>query len=208
MLEGTENERLQQAIAGDQAALEDLLLDAYDILLPRIEHRIPADLRGLLSAEDVLQEAFVDAVSKISTFKPESDGAFVRWVSTIADHRLIDLIRAQRAVKRGGGRAAVAADNWSSSLTDLLCLVAQHERTPSRSVARHEAVAAISSALEQLSPDYRDVLRLRYIEGLSVSETAERIGRSEQAVQMLCHRALRQLRDVLGPDAEFLSRKA
>ena len=53
------------------------------------------------------------------------------------------------------------------------------------------------TALDELNSDYQTVLRLRYLEGLSVAETADRIGRSGGAVSMLCHRGLEQLGGIL-----------
>ena len=202
-----EQELLSRAIGGERDALEQLLLAHYDRLAGRIGRKISAALQRVLSAEDVLQETFLQAAIRISTFEPRGDDAFYRWLATIAEHRLIDMARAQRAAKRGGEHVALPPGE-ESSLTDLLTLVAAHEHTPSRSIAGHEAIAAITGALPQINADYREALQLRYIEGLSVAQTAERMQRTERAVHMLCHRGLAQLRDVLGPDSKFLSRKA
>ncbi|RMF77808.1 MAG: sigma-70 family RNA polymerase sigma factor [Planctomycetota bacterium] len=201
---------VQQAIAGDRTALEELLLLHYDRLLARIARKLPTDLRGALSPEDVLQDVFLDVAERIGAFRPDGPEAFARWSATIAEHRLIDLVRSRRAAKRGGGRKAVEAapGDWSQTAIDILGQIAIHEHTPSRSAAGHEAVAAIRTALERINPDYRDALRMRYVEGLSVAQTAERMGRTPQAIHMLCHRGLSELRDVLGPDSDFLSRKA
>ena len=205
----SDSELVLQAVAGDRAALEELLLLHYDRLVARIGRKLPADLRGELSPEDVLQDVFLEVAERIADFKPEGPEAFARWTATIAEHRMIDLVRAKRAAKRGGGRVAVdaAQGDWSHSAIDLLGQVAVHERTPSRSIAGHEAIAAIRGALDQVKPDYRDALRMRYVEGLSVAETAERMGRTLQAIHMLCHRGLNELREIIGPDSNFLSRK-
>lgn len=206
----SDTDLVARAVAGEQAALEELLLNHYDRLASRIAHKIPSDLQSVLTAEDVLQETFLEVARRIGEFQPRDADAFGGWLSTIAEHRLIDLARAQRAAKRGGGRAAVNAgpDDWSRSLVDMLTLVAVHERTPSRSVAAREVVSAIRAALPRINADYCEALRLRYIEGLPVDQTAERMGRTSRAVHMLCHRGLQQLRDVLGDDARFLSKKA
>jgi RNA polymerase sigma-70 factor (subfamily 1) len=204
----TESELIARAIAGDSAAAQELLLLHYDRLSSRLSVGLPSDLQGTLSVEDVLQEAFTDAVRGISTFVPRGEGAFFAWLATIADHRLLDLIRAARAVKRGGGRSPVGpAGGEASTVGDLLALLAAEDHTPSRSVAGHEAAAAVQSALSGLKDEYRDVLRLRYFDGLSVSETAARMGRSESAIHMLCHRAVAQLRDVLGSASQYFSKK-
>lgn len=201
-------ERLQRATSGDQAALEELLLEHYDRLSYRLSGKIPTQLQGTLTAEDVLQETFLDVINRIATFEPRSEEAFFHWVATIAEHRLIDMIRAQKAAKRGGDRAQVDNAAGEESVADLLGILAVNERTPSRSAAGHEAVNAIRGALEKIKPDYRQALQLRYVEGLTVAETASRMERTEPAIHMLCHRGLLSLRDTLGSDSQFFSRKA
>lgn len=204
-----EHELVRRAGAGDSSALEELLLDQYDRLAAQIAGKIPPRLQAALSPEDVLQEAFLEVSRRIATFTPQGDGSFFRWVATIAEHRLIDMVRAHQAAKRGGGRQQVtAAPDASQSMIDLLTMLAVHERTPSQSAAGHEAAAAIGAALVRINPDYRDALRLRYVEGLPIAQIAARLGRTEPAVHMLCHRGLHALREALGPDSRFLSRKA
>lgn len=200
-------ELVSRAVAGDAAAIQELLLLHYDPLAARLAHAIPADLQGTIAVEDVLQEAFADAVRHIATFEARGEGALAGWLAAIADNRLIDLIRAARALKRGGGQARVdggATDR--SSVDDLLAQLAVNERTPSRSVAGHEAATAIRRALAGLSDDYRKAIQLRYFDGLSVAETASRMNRTEPAVHMLCHRAIAQLRELLGSASDFFSR--
>ena len=54
------------------------------------------------------------------------------------------------------------------------------------------------SALQQLPPQHREILELRFFEGLSHEQAAARMNRSYDAVRCLLVRALRQLRDVCG----------
>jgi RNA polymerase sigma-70 factor (ECF subfamily) len=129
---------------------------------------------------------------------------------TIADRKLVDLIRAQRAAKRGGGKRVEARQprDDTSSMIELLDILAVHERTPSRSAAHRELVRIVQDALGGLKEDYGEVLRLRYIQSLSVAETAQRMGRSDGAVMMLCNRGLQQLEEVIGDPSRFFSRGA
>ena len=66
----------------------------------------------------------------------------------------------------------------------------------------------VQDALDGLKEDYREVLRLRYIQSLSVAETAQQMGRSDGAVMMLCNRGLQQLEEVIGDPSRFFSRGA
>jgi RNA polymerase sigma-70 factor (ECF subfamily) len=207
---GLQLELVSRASAGDRSAIQELLMLHHRQLVTIIEKQIPADLRGLLSADDVCQEAYVSVFRQIASFQPHDEQAFERWLRTIADRKLVDLIRTQRAVKRGSGKRvdALYPRNDTSSMIELLDVLAVHERTPSRSAAHRELVRIVQDALDGLKEDYREVLRLRYIQSLSVAETAQQMGRSDGAVMMLCNRGLQQLEEVIGDPSRFFSKGA
>jgi len=81
-----------------------------------------------------------------------------------------------------------------------------HSHTPSQSAANHEAVRQIETAMDGLKDEYRQALRLRYIDGLATAEVAVVMDRDEKAVQNLCHRGLQSLRERLGTGSQFFSR--
>ncbi len=205
--ETSETELAARAAQGDAAALERLLVVHYDRMLAELTPKLPAEFRSVLTAEDVLQETFVVAFREIGSFVPQGPGSFHAWLAAIAQHRLFDLVKGLRAAKRGGGRAGVDAHpaGGEGSVISLLEALRVDQHTPSRSAAGHEAVRAIHVGLASLREDYREALRMRYLEGLSVAEAAARLGRTERAVHMLCHRALRELRAFLGRSSQYFS---
>jgi RNA polymerase sigma factor (sigma-70 family) len=166
-------------------------------------------LSGTVAVEDVLQETFAEVFRRISSFEPQGEAAFYRWLVTIAKHRLADMVKAQQTAKRGGGRRAGQgqASPGANSVLNLLDLAAVHDHTPSRSAARHEAVSAIQVALAGLNEDYRQALQLRYVKAMPVKEIAETMGRTERAVHMLCNRGLKSLRAAMGRSSQFLTKK-
>jgi len=195
---------VERAIAGEPLALDRLLLDSYPKLMARVDQKLPAGIRSTVRPEDIIQETFATAFRSIGTFRPEGPDAFYRWLTTIADNRVIDVVRAHNAAKRGGGRGGVAQER--SSIAALIDLVAFNDRTPSRSAGGHEAAAAVHVALAGLKAEYREALALRYLEGLGVSETAARLGKTEAAVHKLCSRGLQALRESMGEATKYLSR--
>lgn len=202
-------ERISRAVAGDPHALEGLLLDSYDRLERRIDRKLPATLRGQVSAEDVLQETFVAVFLDIGSFQPRGRGSFYRWLATIAEHRLQDAIKRHRAAKRGGGRQEIVTPpaGADDSLDQIIDLLAGSRHTPSQSVARHEAAGVVQDGLESLPEDYRQALELRYVQGLPVAEVASTMKRTPRAVHNLCHRGLRTLRARLGRSTQFFWRR-
>lgn len=205
--EAYELELVQKATAGDTAALTVLLAEAYGRVHTRVARRIPADLRGSVDADDVLQEAQVEAYLHIDEFVPQGPESFQRWVSTIAIRRLRNAIKKRRALKRGGDKVAMTTVSgaFESSVVALLDLMAGPAGTPSRCAATHEAVAALEAALAQLPEDYRRVVQLVYIEQQPVSTVAAQMGRTDRAIHNLCFKAKAHLRDLLGSGSHYLS---
>ncbi|MBI4583245.1 MAG: sigma-70 family RNA polymerase sigma factor [Planctomycetes bacterium] len=68
------------------------------------------------------------------------------------------------------------------------------ESSPSKVLQREERYRRFEKAIASLSPDYREVLRLVRLEGLSVTEVAKQLNRSPHAVSQLLLRALKKLR--------------
>jgi len=209
-MDAQETQWVEAAVAGEEPALERLLLRHHKRLLADVAQRIPSDARAAITPEDVAQEAYIVVFRRISEFRPDGEDPFFRWVRRIAEFKLMDMLKARRVLKRGGGRTAVDPEiqDGAGETVRLLEMLAVHSRTPSRSAASHEAALAVSAALERLKPAYREALCLRYVEALPVQEVAQRMQRTEGAVLMLCQRALRKLHDDLGDSSRFLSRGA
>ncbi|MDX2200916.1 MAG: RNA polymerase sigma factor [Phycisphaerae bacterium] len=197
-------ELLAKAQAGDPAAFDRLLLGLHARLRAHIDRRIPAELARTIHADDVLQDAYVSVFQQLSGFSPRGDDALFAWVVRIAENRLLDVIKAAAAQKRGGDRRRIEGNAPDrDDLAGWLELLAIHERTPSRDAGALEAVELVRSALASLTADQQSALRLRYLDGLPVAEAAQRMQRSEGAVCLLCHRGLQELRQVLGSSGRF-----
>ena len=204
-----ESELVNRAIAGEPLALDKLLLQHHRALRAIVDQKLPSSLSSVVSADDILQECYTEAYRDIGKFRPDGPNALFRWLCTIADHRLLDAVRAHRAAKRGGGRSPIGdvGGDQQSGVLALLDVVFAHEHTPSRSVAGHEAADAVQAAIDTLKPEYRDAIRLRYIEGRSVGETAALLGKTERSIHKLCSRGIQKLREDLGEASRFFSRK-
>jgi RNA polymerase sigma-70 factor (ECF subfamily) len=200
-----DDDLLRDAKAGEPLALKRLLLAHGGPLQTRIAKGIPARFRSVLAPEDILQETFAEAFRTIGNFEPQGKDAFYRWLSTIADHRLLDAIRSLKTARRGGGQAP-AANTARSSIANLVNIVAVTLRTPSRSARGHETTAAVQVALAGLRDEHRDALTLRYLRGLPIAEVAARMGKTESAVHKICSRALQGLRTSMGDAANDPSR--
>jgi RNA polymerase sigma-70 factor, ECF subfamily len=132
-------------------------------------------------AEDATERTFLAALGAIGGFRDEG-ATFRAWLFRIAHNQVANALR-------GRGRRAAAP----------LELVDEPIATddPATEVAASEEARRVRRALASLPEDRRQVLVLRFVDGLSAREIAAVLERSEGAVRVLQHRALRQLETVL-----------
>jgi RNA polymerase sigma-70 factor (ECF subfamily) len=183
----------------DLAAVELALSQESEKVLAYLERHLPQELRSAIEPVDVLQDTFFEAFRRLAEFRWEGRDSVYRWLVTIARNRVIDLLRRKRALKRGGGEGAgkdALADGafGQDSIVSMLAQLAVYKRTPSQSAVAHELIAAVERSVDRLPANYREVIRLRYLEGLPIEDTAKRLGRTPGAVKQLCNRAYKALR--------------
>jgi RNA polymerase sigma-70 factor (ECF subfamily) len=194
---GNDEQRITiAAVSGDLDALTRLLHDSSPALRARLSGKIASAFSSVLDADDILQVTYLEAFQRIESFDPKGPGAFLAWITRIADNNLLDAIRELERAKRPPARKRVHSNNDSSvALYDRLL---QTTTTPSRKAVAAEIHDALTGAISQLPEDYAEVIRLYELQGLPVAEVATILGRSEGAVFMLRARALDRLREVLG----------
>jgi RNA polymerase sigma-70 factor (ECF subfamily) len=187
---------LVQRARNDEAAQELLFVTYYDRLLRLIRRNLPLSIEHIVSPEDVLQETYALAFQSFASFQYQQPGSFYRWIATIARNRVVTTLDAHFAKKRGGGRVGMSLSHGDSdsAVLGLLHVLHRGEKSPRQLAADREAISLIQAAMLRLPPDQQLALQLRYGDGLSVNSAAAQMNRTEQAVKMLCFRALRQLR--------------
>ena len=204
-----EQDLIARATSGDRVALEELLL-VYSRRLSRyVAPKLPVSLQGVLGTEDILQQTFVQAFRDIANFRQTSERSFFAWLKAIAEHRLQDALKELRCEKRGRGyrRARGPTDVDTSSVADLVELLSDRHHTPSRSVARREAVRAVQVGIAGLPDAEREAIRQHLLDGKSLAETATAMNRTPGAVRALIHRGKQRLREALGRASWWLSSK-
>ena len=152
-------------------------------------YRLGPHLRGLVESDDILQETLLKAYVQFDQFTYRTPGSFLRWLALIMEHVVADTARYHGRQKR---QAAEIMPLKSASVPQGVEPV--DSNTPSRLLARDEALGALLRDLDELPDDYREVILLIKIEGLSTQEVAERMGRSREAIALLLHRAVKRLR--------------
>jgi RNA polymerase sigma-70 factor (ECF subfamily) len=204
----TENERRAQvelAVTGDQDALQRVIVEYHGSLQAAVARAMDPGLRRRFEPEDILQEAYVAAYRSVQGRTFAGPAPFYKWLERIARNEVKDRERALHRQKRDVRREAHILSDSRSSYLALANHLASPDSTPSRRVARSEAVAAVLSSLARLTDDQRHVVQLRYLEGLAVTDIAERLEKTEDAVHALCRRGLMALREAMVSISRYLS---
>lgn len=172
----TEIESLHAAAAGDADAVRWLLDEVAPIVHGFLYARVGGDEAA---AEDLLQETVIEAVRSSDTFR--GDAQLSTWMCAIARRRLARHYEAERKAEVGRSRLRVVAE---STLDESLEQAEQREE--------------VARALGRLPALHRQVLVLKYLDGLPVEEIAAEVGRSRVQVQSLLQRAREGLKRELG----------
>lgn len=186
---------LPLAKAGDLQAI-GVVLDGfrtYMTLLARIQ--IGRQLQAKADPDDVVQEAFLDAYRQFGNFRGETVDELAAWLRKILAGHLAQLVRRYCATEARDVRLEYSIEQDLDSSSDRLSRgLASPESTPSETFRQREDLLVLTEMLEELTSEYRDVIVMRQIEGMSIAEIAKRMQRTEDSVQKLWVRGLQSLR--------------
>ncbi len=200
------DDRLSRAVAGDEQALTELLLEHGPVLRRRIERSMAGKWRSVLEADDVLQVTYLEAFLRIGHFVPRGDGSFGGWLRRIAENNLRDAVRELGSGKRPQPERRVAAvpENGESAAA-LLEHLGATTTTASRHAARDEMSAAVDAVLDRMPADYARVVRAYDLEGRPIEAVAAELERSQGAVYMLRARAHDRMKELLGSQTKYFT---
>ena len=186
----TEQELVRAAQSGDQSAFGQLVT-ANQAMVYSLAYRMTGNPED---AADLTQEAFLNAWRSLGSFNGQS--AFSTWIYRLASNACIDFLRKE---KRRTGLSMTLEDEDEDRQADL----PDDRWSPQRELERREAQEAVRQVLAALSPEHREVLILRELEGLSYAEIAHALGLEEGTVKSRIARARLSLREFLLKSGNF-----
>jgi RNA polymerase sigma-70 factor (ECF subfamily) len=181
---------VSRAKAGELAAFEELV-QRHEGAVYSLARRI---LQNQHDAEDITQQAFVNALEHLPEFRQEA--TFGTWIQRIATYAALKVIRKRRGLELTSLEQATEPQADSEGIAHPE-YIADWSRSPETLVQHRETRRVIEEALARLDEKHRLVFILRDVEGLSVRETAEALGLSESNVKVRLLRARLQLRETL-----------
>lgn len=159
--------------AGDEAAAHEF----FDRYAARIRRFIVGSLRAEIDADDLLQETFIALADALPFFR--GDSSLFTFACAIAHRKVLSFVRT-KARRARLMRGAPLAEQVSPPDTD--------------------ASPEFRRALAELRPEYREVLILKYVEEIGVTEIAATLRLSEHAIESRLARARKAIRKKLGEE--------
>jgi RNA polymerase sigma-70 factor (ECF subfamily) len=183
---------------GDDGALGALIERYWSRSILMVEMQMSPDLRSLYEPEDVAQEVWISVYGSMRRFEYRGDGSFHAWLGAIVRNQVRDLLRHARSGKRRPPETLPGGARESDAPRKILERIQAEGTSPSSRIARSESFLALRETVRSLPEREREVISLRFLEELSVKETADALGISAGAVKMATMRGLRALGRQMG----------
>jgi RNA polymerase sigma-70 factor (ECF subfamily) len=184
-------EWVERAARGDAEAVERLLELHLPALRAFVRAHMSPQLRARESTSDVVQSACREILGKLDQLRHPSEDAFRAWLFTAARRKLANRARDLQREKRDVARE-LPGDVRESALAALGATYSKIS-SPTGHALKNEEIERLEAAIDRLSEEHREVLTLAYFAGLSRAEIGAQLGKTEEAVRSLLHRATARL---------------
>ncbi len=174
---------IEAAKLGDEDAFNDI----YTKLAPSVFSYLRSKLRPE-EVEDTISEVFLKMWKKLHTFEGTEYKQLKGWVLRIAYHMTVDTYRARKEVLEITAAHEVADEDFESN--------------PAYVTLRSLTFERVEGAMKELPGSYREVLSLKYIQGLDYETISVILDTSEGNVRTLTHRGIKKLQSLLDATQE------
>ena len=182
-----EHDLIQDAASGDFRAFEELIIP-YEKPIYNYCLRMLCDV---YEAEDVSQEVFIKVYKNLKKYQSRTDGSFKSWVYTIANNACIDEIRKRKSRVRPESLDEV----YESDGGEMSRQFESGEITPEEAVIKKERQKIITGAISKLPAEFKQMILLRELRGMSYEEIAKITGIKIGTVKSKISRARAYLKE-------------
>ena len=197
----SETDQLLRRLAkGDHRDWGALLERHRQRLRRMIALRLDQRLQGRIDASDVIQEAYLEASTRLEDYLRRPTMPFYLWLRFLTGQKLLELHRHHLGAQMRDAGREVSLYRGSLPETSTAALAAQllgRDTRPSEAAVRAERKIRLQEALNSMEPMDREVLALRHFEQLTTPEVAQVLGIKEAAAGKRYLRALRRLKEIL-----------
>jgi RNA polymerase sigma-70 factor (subfamily 1) len=189
-------ELAHRAAAGDAAALDLLLTLHLPAVRAFVRLHMGPDLRARESMSDIVQSVCRELLTHKERFHFGGEGGFKAWLFTAARRKIANRARELEHQKRDVQReVAGLSEGHIAALGGAYARIS----SPTGAALRREDVERLEAAIDRLTDEQKEVITLAHLVGLSRAEIGAHMGRTEEAVRALLHRAMARLSILLDP---------
>ena len=175
-------ELVREAQDGEAGAFAGL----YEHFHGKILRYVSFKTGDAVEAEDITEEVFLRMLESISSFRWKGY-PFSAWLFRIAHNLIVDHFRKRSRQKQ-------------TPLEDASGVIGSTSRDLDSDLDTKLTLRNVYKAMEELTKLQKEVISLRFAAGLSVHETAEAVGKKDNAVKALQHAGIKKLRTIMNPD--------
>ncbi|MEL6895193.1 MAG: sigma-70 family RNA polymerase sigma factor [Planctomycetota bacterium] len=177
----------------DGQALAQYITQHRDRLLGFVRNLCSDRLLAVIEPDDLLQEVSTAALSGLST-APLDRYSPMQWLHQICRRRIVDAHRYHfEAKRRDAGRRQTIHGGGSDDSGGMEALLVASMTSPSAAFSRDVRMSRMAQAIAALPEDQRDVVQMRYAQGMSSKDIAQELGKSDVSVRVMLSRCMRQL---------------
>ena len=189
-------DRIAAVQAGSLSAADGLFRRFEPWLTVIARSQVESRFAAKFDPSDLVQQTLAQAVRDFPQFKGTTEPELLAWLRQILAHTLAHEIRRYAGTQKRDLDREVSLDQDLTAVSQRFGdLLPASGPTPSQNAVAADRQVQLARLLERLPPDYRDILVLRHLEGLSHDAIALRMNRKPGAVRMLWVRALARLRE-------------
>ncbi len=185
---------------GNTSAVGDLLQLYRAYLTMLAAKQLSERMRRRVNPSDIVQETMLAAYRDFPSFRGGSEQELLGWLRQIlancVRHTVDVHINAQKRDMRRELTLTPTSRDQSSNGTTAGSFLVSHVNSPSTDCQQRELTARVATQLAKLRPDYREVIVLRNLKGLSFADIATRMERKVGTVRMLWVRAIAEFKSV------------
>ncbi|MCA8985462.1 MAG: sigma-70 family RNA polymerase sigma factor [Planctomycetaceae bacterium] len=181
---------LDRARQGDELARSGLLQHLRVSLRPVIEKALGPKLRVRADGSDLIQKVLTQVVADWPQFRGRTGGEFLEWVRRILEHDIQELLQREKyAAKRSIDREEDASHE--------IYQAPGRQTSPSRRLILKEHNQIVRDAIDQLSEECQEVMRLKHLDDLTMAEIARQLDKSESAITRQLVKGMKELKALL-----------
>jgi RNA polymerase sigma-70 factor, ECF subfamily len=191
---------LERARSGDKQALNEIFTRHRERLRRMVDMRLDRRLQARVDASDVLQDGYVDVVTRLEEYLSAPHLPLFLWLRLVVGERLMKVHRHHLGTQMRDAGREVSLYRGALPAASSAALAAQllgKHTSPSQAAVRAERLLRLQEALNTLDPLDREILALRHFEELTAAEAAQALDIKEEAAAKRYIRALKRLKAIL-----------